>query len=125
MCRHTPKSATRIAERVVGTKGSSDCTNYIKGEKPFDYKGPNPNPYVVEHTDLINSIRSGNPLNEGEQVALSTMTAIGGRMAAYTGREVSWKWLMEGSKLDIFPKNPAPGPGLFTPVPIPGSVPLV
>jgi len=125
MCRHTPKSATRIAERVVGTKGSSDCTNYIKGEKPFDYKGPNPNPYVVEHTDLINSIRSGNPLNEGEQVALSTMTAIGGRMAAYTGREVSWKWLMEGSKLDIFPKNPTPGPGLFTPVPIPGSVPLV
>jgi hypothetical protein len=32
---------------------------------------------------------------------------------------------MEGSKLDIFPKNPAPGPGLFMPVPIPGSVPLV
>jgi predicted dehydrogenase len=125
MCRHTPKSATRIAERVVGTKGSSDCTHYIKGEKAYEYKGPNPNPYVVEHTDLINSIRSGNPLNEGEQVALSTMTAIGGRMAAYTGREVSWKWLMEGSKLDIFPKNPAPGPGLFTPVPIPGSVPLV
>ena len=65
------------------------------------------------------------PLNEGEQVALSTMTAIGGRMAAYTGREIKWQWLMEGSKLDIFPKNPAPGPGIFTPVPIPGSVELV
>jgi predicted dehydrogenase len=125
MCRHTPKSTTRVAERVVGTKGTSDCTNYIKGEKAFTYAGATPNPYVVEHTDLIASIRSGNPLNEGEQVALSTMTAIGGRMAAYTGREIKWQWLMEGSKLDIFPKNPAPGPGIFTPVPIPGSVELI
>lgn len=128
MCRHTPKSTTRIAERVVGTKGTSDCDKgTIRGEKAFAFKseGPELNPYVVEHTDLIASIRSGNPLNEGEQVALSTMTAIGGRMAAYTGREISWKWLMEGSKLDIFPKNPAPGVGLFTPVPIPGKVELV
>jgi predicted dehydrogenase len=125
MCRHTPKSTTRVAERVVGTKGISDCTNYIKGEKAFTFTGPTPNPYVVEHTDLIASIRSGNLLNEGEQVALSTMTAIGGRMAAYTGREIKWQWLMEGSKLDIFPKNPAPGPGIFTPVPIPGKVELV
>ena len=55
----------------------------------------------------------------------STLTAIGGRMAAYTGREIKWQWLMEGSKLDIFPKNPGPGPGLFTPVPIPGKVDLI
>lgn len=126
MSRHTPKSTTRVAERVIGTKGMSDCDKgMIKGAKPFNYSGPNPNPYVVEHTDLIASIRSGNPLNEGEQVALSTMTAIGCRMAAYTGREVSWKWLMEGSKLDIFPKNPAPGPGLFTPIAMPGVTQLV
>jgi hypothetical protein len=46
-------------------------------------------------------------------------------MAAYTGREIKWQWLMEGSKLDIFPKNPGPGPGLFTPVPIPGKVDLI
>jgi hypothetical protein len=126
MCRHTPKSTTRIAERIVGTKGMSDCDKgLIKGEKPFNYSGENPNPYVVEHTDLINSIRNGTALNEGEQVAISTMTAIGGRMAAYTGREIKWQWLMEGSKLDIFPKNPGPGPGLFTPVPIPGKVELI
>ncbi|MSU65707.1 MAG: twin-arginine translocation signal domain-containing protein [Opitutus sp.] len=126
MCRHTPKSTTRIAERVVGTRGMSDCDKgTIKGEKAFAYAGAHPDPYVVEHTDLINSIRGNAPLNEGEQVALSTMTAIGGRMAAYTGREISWKWLMEGSKLDIFPKNPAPGAGLFGAVPIPGKIELV
>ena len=125
MCRHAPKSSTRVAERVVGTKGTSNCATSIKGEKPFDYKGANPNPYVVEHTDLIASIRAGQPLNEGEQVALSTMTAIGGRIAAYTGREISWKWLMEGSKLDIFPKSPGPGAGVFGAVPIPGKAELV
>jgi len=125
MCRHTPKSSTRIGERVVGTKGSSDCTNYIRGAKAYEYQGPTPNPMVQEHTDLIASIRSGQPLNEGEQVALSTLTAIGGRMSAYTGREISWNWLMNASKLDIFPKQIGPGPGVFTPVPMPGKVELV
>ncbi|PAW68044.1 MAG: hypothetical protein B9S34_03500 [Opitutia bacterium Tous-C1TDCM] len=125
MCRHTPKSAQRIGERVVGTKGTSDCKGSIKGEKSFDYAGANPNPMVEEHKHLIASIRANAPLNEGEQVALSTLTAIGGRMSAYTGREISWKWLLEGSKLDIFPKETKPGPGLFPKVPIPGSVELV
>lgn len=125
MCRHAPKTTTRIGERVVGTKGTSNCTGLIRGEKPFDYKGENPNPMVVEHTDLIRSIRAGEPLNEGERVAISTLTAIGGRIAAYTGREISWKWLMEGSKLDIFPKTIAAGPGVFSKPPVPGQVELV
>ena len=79
----------------------------------------------MEHTHLIESIRRNQPLNEGEQVAISTLTAIGGRISAYTGREVSWKWLMEGSKLDIFPKECKPGPGHFPKVPNPGEVDLV
>ena len=129
MCRHTPKSTPRVAERIVGTKGVSDSTQSgvatIKGAKPFSFAGANLDPYVVEHTNLINSIRSNNPLNEGEQVAYSTLTAIGGRLSAYTGREVSWNWLLNGSKLDIFPKTPGPGPGLFPAVPMPGKVDLV
>ena len=125
MCRHTPKSSGRIGERVVGTKGSSDCKGSIRGVTTFDYAGPNPNPLVQEHTNLIASIRKNEPLNEGEQVALSTLTAIGGRMSAYTGREISWNWLLNGSKLDIFPKQVGPGPGVYPKVPIPGSVDLV
>jgi hypothetical protein len=46
-------------------------------------------------------------------------------MSAYTGREISWNWLLNGSKLDIFPKQPGPGPGLFTAVPMPGTTELV
>lgn len=125
MCRHTPKSTTRIGEHVVGTRGTSDCEGIISGTSPFKFAGATPNPQVQEHADLIASIRRGEPLNEGEQVALSTLTAIGGRMSAYTGREISWKWLLEGSKLDIFPKEVTSGDGVFTAVPIPGSVELV
>ncbi|NDJ15199.1 MAG: gfo/Idh/MocA family oxidoreductase [Acidobacteriia bacterium] len=125
MCRHTPKSTTRVSERVVGTKGTSDCASSIKGANAYVYSGATPNPYVQEHTDLIASIRSGQPLNEGEQVAISTLTAIGGRISAYTGREIKWQWLVEGSKLDIFPKECKAGPGHFTPVPIPGKTELV
>ena len=129
MCRHTPKSTPRVAEHIIGTKGVADLTQSftgtIKGANPFSYAGPTPDPYVVEHTDLIASIRKNEPLNEGEQVAISCLTAIGGRISAYTGREVSWKWLMEGSKLDIFPKDPKPGPGLFPKVAMPGETELI
>jgi hypothetical protein len=125
MCRHTPKSSGRIGERVVGTKGTSDCDTWIKGATSYKFEGPNTNPLVQEHTDLIASIRKGEPLNEGERVALSTLTAIGGRISAYTGREISWNWLLNGSKLDIFPKQHGPGPGVFTAVPVPGMADLV
>lgn len=125
MCRHAPKSSARIGERVVGTEGTSDCNEWIKGGKSYTYEGPTPNPLVQEHTDLIASIRNGEPLNEGERVALSTLTAIGGRISAYTGREISWNWLMNGSKLDIFPKECVAGAGVYGAVPVPGQVELV
>lgn len=129
MCRHTPKSTQRVSERIIGTKGWSHTEQsgeaFIKGDKAYKFAGALPNPYVVEHTDLIASIRKNQPLNEGERVAYSTLTAIGGRMSAYTGREISWKWLIEGSKLDIFPKKVGPGPGLFGAVAMPGKVDLV
>ena len=42
----------------------------------------------MEHADLIQSIRSGKPLNEGRTVAEATLTAIIGRMSAYTGMPI-------------------------------------
>lgn len=124
-CRHAAKTSTRVGERLVGTKGTADPSGVIKGEQAFKYEAKDVNPQVQEHTDLIASIRSNSPVNEAVRVAETTLTAIGGRMAAYSGREVSWKWLMEGSKLDLFPKNPGPGAGIFGAVPIPGAHPLV
>jgi myo-inositol 2-dehydrogenase/D-chiro-inositol 1-dehydrogenase len=67
-----------------------------------------------EHIDLIKSIRSGNPLNEGQRIAESTLTAIGARMSGFTGRTFSWKWLLN-SKLSLVPSQDRmkPGPGVF------------
>ena len=106
MCRQTQGAAENVSERVVGTSGFSysDSTDgYIKGAKAWDSGQASPNPYVEEHKDLIASIRAGKPLNEGRQVAESTMTAIMGRMSAYTGRAISWDWVMNASKLDLTP----------------------
>ena len=46
--------------------------------------------YVQEHTDFIASIRAGKPLNELKQVAESSLTAIMGRMSAYSGNTIEW-----------------------------------
>ena len=47
--------------------------------------------YEVEHQELFAAIRSGDPINDGEYMADSTMWAILGRMADYTGRVLTWE----------------------------------
>ena len=108
----------RSGEKIVGTKGTSDCNSRISGENPWQYEGRSVNGQLQEHIDLIKSIRDGKPLNEGQQVADSTLTAIGGRIAAYTGRSFNWSWLLNASKLELVPKqeNLRPGPGIFGPI---------
>jgi myo-inositol 2-dehydrogenase/D-chiro-inositol 1-dehydrogenase len=63
-----------------------------------------PDPYVQEHKDLIASLTNNGKLNEAANVATSTMTAIMGRVAAYTGEEVSWDKLLN-SELRLGPKE--------------------
>jgi len=89
---------------VEGTKGKSNCNTKVWGEKTWQFQGENPSPYVLEHVNLIASITGKAPyINEGRQVAESTLCAVMGRMAAYTGREITWKWITEESKLDLMP----------------------
>jgi predicted dehydrogenase len=108
MCRQTAGAVDNVSERVVGTKGFSytdSADGYIKGARPYTNEKPSPNPYVQEHADLISSIKAGKPVNEGRQVAESTLTAIMGRMSAYTGRSLSWDWVLNSSKLDLTPPH--------------------
>jgi predicted dehydrogenase len=63
MCRHWPNSPGNVSEAVVGSKGKSDCASWISGEKNWKAPGGGKNPYVQEHTDLVESIRKGEPLN--------------------------------------------------------------
>ena len=103
MCRQIDGTDSNVSERVMGTKGRSNCCGVIEGENPWRYKGENPNPYVEEHKDLIASIRSGTPLNEGRQVAESTLCAIMGRESAYSREQFKRAWFMSRCTLDLLP----------------------
>jgi myo-inositol 2-dehydrogenase / D-chiro-inositol 1-dehydrogenase len=125
MCRQTKGAAERVEERLVGTKGVAFGYGEIKSGAPWKFEGQETNPYVQEHADLIASIRSGRPLNEGRRIAESTMCAIIGRMSAYTGRAINWDWAMNSSELDLTPKTLEFGPHPVDPVAVPGFTPLV
>ncbi len=84
-----------------GEKGFCQVNEYtITGKNNWKYAGDKISPYVQEHTDLIAGIRSGKTLNELKTIAESTLTAIMGRMSAYSGKAVNWEQAMNsGQKL--------------------------
>ena len=128
MCRQCAKASGGVGERVVGTKGVSNCRGIIQdhsGNVIWKYEGESRNPYVQEHADLVASIRAGKPLNEGERVAESTLTAIAGRMSAYTGRALKLDWALKSSKLDLMPEKLEFGPLPVRPVSQPGKTSLI
>ena len=109
---------------MLGTKGSSNAYNKITAKKTWTHAPiEGMNPYVEEHRDLVASIRAGTPLNEGRRIAESCLTAIMGREAAYTGKDVTWTQLM-AAKLDLMPKPFALGSLVVPPVPMPGQTTL-
>jgi myo-inositol 2-dehydrogenase / D-chiro-inositol 1-dehydrogenase len=125
LCRQVEGTATRVSERLVGTKGTAMPSGRIWSGQAWKFEGQMVNPYDQEHINLVRSIRAGTPLNEGRQVAESTLTAILGRMSAYTGREVSYAWLLEASKLELKPSAYAWGDAPAVNIPVPGLTPLI
>ncbi len=128
MCRQQSGASFNVAERLVGTKGQVFLDNgngLITGENAYTYDGEKNDPYVQEHANLIRSIRNGDALNEGEQVARSTMSAIAGRMAAYTGRSMKWEWAYQRSQLDLTPAEYKFGRLPVEPPAIPGVTKLI
>jgi predicted dehydrogenase len=91
-CRHQEGTWGQVAEYAHGTKGNVNIgEGRIEGPNAWRFRGKDNRPYVQEHDDLYASIRAGNPLNEGEVGAKSTMTAIMGRMATGSGKVLSWE----------------------------------
>src|SRR5690606_30644029 len=74
------------------------------GKPTWRYRGPRVPEYQQEHADLQASIRQGEPLNETEIGATSTMTAILGRMATYSGKIIKWDDAI-ASDIDLSPKH--------------------
>ena len=87
---------------VVGTKGTGRIDARgpsITGEKSWRYQGEKPNMYQVEHNELFASIRAGKPINDGDRMAKSTLYAIMGRNAAYTGQQLSWEMISNSQQV--------------------------
>ncbi len=117
----------RSNQRVTGTKGSAVLDfrkGIISGSNPYAFNGASPNPSVLQYKDMIDSIRGGKAINEGEQISESTMTAILGRMSAYTGKSIEWDWAINKSELDLSPEKMEFGDLLRRPAAIPGQTAL-
>ena len=89
------------------------------GQAVWTYDGPRRDMYQTEHDELFVAIRSGTPINNGEWMARSTLMAIMGRMAAYTGQTITWDQALN-SQESLMPEQLVMGPIATPPVSIPG-----
>ena len=120
MCRQIDGCSNAVGEIIYGTKGSWNSFDHEikdldgnvvwkfdneKAETEFQQH----NPYVLEHVDLVNHIRKGEPIDEATACAMSTLAGVMGRTAAYTGDTVSWDDMSQ-SEMDYLPEKLEIGP---------------
>ena len=106
-CRHIRGCDNLVNEFATGTKGKVTIgkPHVITAETDkWQYAGPHPDPYQLEHDHLFAAIREGKPYNETEYGAHSTMTSILGRMATYSGKEIKWDDAI-ASEIDLSPAS--------------------
>lgn len=113
-----------ISVSVLGSAGNALLTERrngvsIKAATDWQFRDEAKNLYQVEHDELFASIRLGKPINNGEYMAKSTLLAIMGRMATYTGQEITWD-MAWNSKEDLSPARYAWGDIETPPIAVPG-----
>jgi myo-inositol 2-dehydrogenase / D-chiro-inositol 1-dehydrogenase len=131
-CRHMPGCWSSVEEHAHGTEGTCDVSGarirrHDQDKLHWRFEGDSPNAYQVEHDDLFAAIRSGTSYNEAEYGAMSTMTAILGRMATYCGKVVKMEDALASSlaltpsayAFDGTPPSLPDADGRY-PIPIPG-----
>jgi hypothetical protein len=111
-----------VEEAIVGLKGTSNCKDWIRvtGGQSWRFREQDVNPYQAEHANLIASIRAGQPLNEAQAIAESTLTGIMGRESAYSGQSIEWEQALN-SKTRLGPQKYDFGKVPFPEIPIPGQ----
>lgn len=124
MCRQEDGTDGRVDEIIYGTEGvlyTRPGFAEIKGAHPWKFTGDDNNPYVTEHVDLQDAVRGNAPyINEGKRVAESTMTAILGRMCAYTGKDLTWDAAI-ADPMNLVPEHPHAGAAPKSSVAMPGK----
>ena len=134
-CRHIKGCWNSVSEHVVGTKGSANISSFLikaKGEPDWTYRTPSKDPQQIEHDVFFDAIRNNKELNDAERGAKSTMTAIMGRMATYTGQMIDWNEALASTvnlmpeKLawDALPKSLPDANGLYK-LPVPGQTEVI
>ncbi|TAE47337.1 MAG: twin-arginine translocation signal domain-containing protein [Bacteroidetes bacterium] len=131
-CRHIKGCMKRVSESFQGTSGSAPQPGLIKTAKGYtqwEHRGKNdPNPYQVEHDELFDAIEKGEyRFWDAENGAKSTMTAVMGRMATYSGQLIEWDKAL-ASDINLMPPKLSwdamplvlPDKNGFYPVAIPG-----
>jgi len=122
-CRHWPNTATQTADFIQGTKGRADVFGRrISGPNKWRYapsEGEKLDMYQAEHNEMFAALRDGKPINNAEQAASTTLLALMGRMAAYTGESIATEKAMESVE-SLSPGILAWGDAPLRPVPIPG-----
>ena len=111
-----------ITVYALGSRGNADISErrqVITGQSPWSTRGPDNDFYQSEHDELFASIRNGRPINNGEYMSRSTLMAIMGRMAAYTGRTITWEMALN-SREDLTPLRYEWGRLETPPVAMPG-----
>ena len=102
-CRQMPGCWNDNTEYLIGTKGncyvnSWGPTQIIEGPNAWEYEGPNPNMYQVEHDELFQAIRGNRDrIDDTEDMMTSTLMSIMGRMSAYSGQQVTWNDAVEST----------------------------
>jgi predicted dehydrogenase len=120
-CRHWVKTDSQVKDYILGSQGMADVfLNSISGKNKWRYRGPKTNMYQVEHNEMFAAIRAGKPINNGEAAAQSTLLALMGRTAAYTGQVITPDLILK-AKEDLSPPRYEFGPLAMRPVPVPGT----
>ena len=112
------------SDYIAGSKGYAFIKGgsvEIHGQTEWKFTGENKNMYQVEHDELFASIRAGKPMNDCEKMARSTLAGVMGRMAAYTGEELTWEQML-ASQENLFPAHLAWNGALpIAPMALPGK----
>jgi predicted dehydrogenase len=101
-CRQQEGCHNDMSAHVFGSKGYALVAERRLTIGEWTYDGPKNNMYQTEHDELFRSIREGKPINNGEYMSKSTLLAIMGRMATYTGSLITWEAAFN-SKEDLTP----------------------
>jgi myo-inositol 2-dehydrogenase / D-chiro-inositol 1-dehydrogenase len=114
------------ADYLIGSAGFGRIPGLsLQGKESWRYSGEKGDMYQNEHNELFASIRSDKPINDGDRMASSTLMAIMGRMAAYTGQRVTWEEIL-ASKETLVPEKLSWDMKLpIAPMAVPGVTPLI